>query len=164
MDYCIPRTDHVNLLEGYEWSYDSWGRPFDEQRTELLYSGAESHHTHKNSQSATVSCQAWGVHRGPTGGRVRSREGDRSNPGRDAHHITDPRNIVPGSRPYSEVVKSRTAPVTTGQTAKAVGRSTDGESAVEGTEGQPDVDSLIGHASHVLSVKPVSRTLSKECK
>ena len=61
MDYCIPRTDHVNLLEGYEWSYDSWGRPFDEQRTELLYSGAESHHTHKNSQSATVSCQAWDV-------------------------------------------------------------------------------------------------------
>ena len=59
MDYCIPRTDHVNLLEGYEWSYDSWGRPFDEQRTELLYSGAESRHTHRNSQSATVSCQAW---------------------------------------------------------------------------------------------------------
>ena len=30
MDYGIPRTDHVNLGEGYnEWSYDSWGRPFD---------------------------------------------------------------------------------------------------------------------------------------
>ena len=89
------------------------------------------------------SCQAWGVHRGPTGGRVRSREGDQSNPGRDAHHITNPRNIVPGSRPYSEVVKSRTAPVTTGQIEDAVGRSTDGESAEEGTEGQQDVDSLI---------------------
>ena len=63
MDYGIPRSDHVNLGEGYnEWSYDSWGRPFDEQQTELLYSGAESGHTHRNSQSATVSCQAWGVH------------------------------------------------------------------------------------------------------
>ena len=134
MDYGIPRTDHVNLGEGYnEWSYDSWGRPVDEQQTELLYSGDESRHTHRNSQSATVICQAWGVHRGPTGGRVRSREGDQSNPG----------NIVPGSRPYSKVVKSRTAPVTTGQTDKAVGRSTDGESAEEGTEGQPDLDSLI---------------------
>ena len=38
---------------------------------------------------------------------------------------------------------SRTAPVTTGQTDEAVGRSTDGESAEEGTEGQPDVDSFI---------------------
>ena len=144
MDYGIPRTDHVNLGEGYnERSCDSWGRPFDEQRTELLYSGAESRHPHRNSQSATVSCQAWGVHRRSTGGHVHSREGDQSNPGRDAHHITNPRNTVPGSRPYSEVVESRTAPVTTGQIDEAVGRSTDGESAEEGTEGQPDVDSLI---------------------
>ena len=127
MDYGIPRTDHVSLGEGYnEWSYDSWGRPVDEQQTELLYRGAESRHTHKNSQSATVSCQAWGVHRRPTGGHVHSREGDQSNPGRDAHHITNPRDIVPGSRPYSEVVKSRTAPVTTDQIEEAVGRSTDG--------------------------------------
>ena len=33
--------------------------------------------------------------------------------------------------------------MTTGQIEEAVGRSTDGESAEEGTEGQPDVDSLI---------------------
>ena len=33
--------------------------------------------------------------------------------------------------------------MTTGQIEKAVGRSTDGESAEEGTERQPDVDSLI---------------------
>ena len=79
MDYGIPRTDHVNLGEGdNEWSYGSWGRPVDEQQTELLYSGAENCHTHRNSQSATVICQAWGVHRGPTGGRVRNREGDHS--------------------------------------------------------------------------------------
>ncbi len=58
MDYNIPPTDYVNLGEGYnEWSYDSWGRPFDEQQTKL-YSGAESGHTRTNSQSATVSCQA----------------------------------------------------------------------------------------------------------
>ena len=137
------RWTTASLGEGYEWSYDNWGRTFDEQRTELLYSGAESRHTHRNSQSATVSCQAWGVHWGQTGGRVRSREGDQSNPGRDAHHITNPRNTVPGSRPYNEVVKSRTAPVITGQTEETVGRSTDGESAEEGTEGQLDVDSLI---------------------
>ena len=39
-----------------------------------------------------------------------SSEGDQSNTGRDVYLITDPRNSVPGSRPYSEV-KSRTAPV-----------------------------------------------------
>ena len=39
-----------------------------------------------------------------------SSEGDQSNTGKDVYLITDPRNIVPGSRPYSEV-KSRTAPV-----------------------------------------------------
>ena len=33
--------------------------------------------------------------------------------------------------------------MTTSQTEEAVGRSTDGESAEEGTEGKPDVDSLI---------------------
>ena len=33
--------------------------------------------------------------------------------------------------------------MSTGQTDDAVGRSTDGESAEEGTEGQPDVDSFI---------------------
>ena len=136
--------------EGYnEWSYDSRGRPVDEQQTELLYSGAESRHTHRNSQSAS-QLPSMGVHRRPTGGHVRSREGDQSNPGRDVHHSTNTRSIVPGSRPYSEVVKSRTAPVTTGQIEEAVGRSTDGESAEEGTEGQPDVDSLIENnaASH----------------
>ena len=152
MDYGIhgPTTSTWGKVSYNEWSYDNCGRPVDEQQTELLYSGTESRHTHRNSQSATVSCQAWGVHRRPTGGRVCSREGDQSNTGRDAHHITDPRNIVPGSRPYSEVVKSPTAPVTTGQTDEAVGRSTDGESAEEGTEGQPDVDFLIENnaASH----------------
>ena len=53
MDYGIPRTDHVNLGEGYnEWSYDSWGRPFDKQQTELIYRVASLTGTASLPQSA----------------------------------------------------------------------------------------------------------------
>ena len=147
-DYIIPwRTTG----DSYEWNGEGWNGLFEKPRNEV-YHKAESFHTHGN-RSATVSRRARDVHSRGLENR-HSREGNQSKASKDAHHTTDPHNTVPGSRPYSEVIQSRTVPIITSQGGDQVRRNTDGNQAVEGNDGKPDIVSV--NKNNGLSSPPAS--------
>ena len=83
-----------------------------------------------------------------------SREGNQSKASKDAHHTTDPHNTVPGSRPYSGIIQSRTVPIITSKGGDQVRRSTDGNQAREGNDGKPDIVSV--NENNGLSSPPAS--------
>ena len=83
-----------------------------------------------------------------------SREGNQSKDSRDAHHTTDPHNTVQGSRPYSEIIQSRTVPVITSEGGDKARRSTAGNQAREGNDGKPDIVSV--KENNGLSSPPAS--------
>ena len=147
-DYVIPwRT----TWDGYEWNCEGWNGLFDKPRNEV-YDGAESFHTHGN-RSATVSRRARDVHSREPEDR-HSSEGNQSKASRDAHHTTDPHNTVPGSKPYSEVIQSRTVPAITSEGGDKVRRNTAGNRAREGNDGKPDIVSV--NENNELSSPPAS--------
>ena len=83
-----------------------------------------------------------------------SREGNQSKDSRDAHHTTDPHNTVQGSRPYSEIIQSRTVPRITNEGEDQLRRSTAGNQAREGNDGKPDIVSV--NENNGLSSPPAS--------
>ena len=148
-DYVTPWRA---IGDGYnEWNCEGWNGLFVKPRNEV-YDGAESFHTHGN-RSATVSRRARGEQSREPEER-QSREGNQSEASGDAHHTTDPHNTVQGSRPYSEIIQSRTVPVITSEGGDKARRSTAGNQAREGNDGKPDIVSV--KENNGLSSPPAS--------